>query len=444
MEMVLLIIFVAIFTVLSWRRMNLAVGFLIMALPTYLIRFDVAGIPMTVLEVMILVVIMVFFIKRRQMFFTKKLRFIYFYKNLVEGLCFSNYKWLMLAILVVATLAVWFSPARLAALGVWKAYFVEPMLLFVVIINTIKTKEDFWQLINFWGVGAVIVSAAAIYQKITGQFIPNELWAAEETRRVTSFFGYPNAVGLYLAPVVVMFAGRLITRKAGFARMMEWTGLKSVIIDFWVIICGAAAIWFAKSEGAMVAVLVGGLILGLLIKKLRVLTLMTVAAGLLVLLLVPEIQTLVMAKATLSDFSGNIRLIIWRETIQMLGDSPIWGGGLAGFQTAIAGYHHAARVFEIYLYPHNIILNFWSELGILGVIFFSFLLIKFFYNYFKAYRENQAIYLILIAVMTTILVHGIVDVPYFKNDLSVGWWFLFALSVVLIKRKNIGDEKTAG
>ena len=35
-----------------------------------------------------------------------------------------------------------------------------------------------------------------------------------------------------------------------------------------------------------------------------------------------------------------------------------------------------------------------------------------------------------------ILVHGLVDVPYFKNDLSVSWWILFGLSIVLLKNKK--------
>jgi len=430
--------------------MNLALGFLILALPTYLFRFQVLGIPMTLLELMIGIIIVVFFVKRAQVSFTKKqpfdastssaqakLRVTQTVKGLVGGLTFSNYKWLMVAIFFVATLAIVFSSDKLAALGIWKAYFVEPMLLFIVIINTVKTKEDFKLLINFLGLSALLISSVAIYQKFSGQFIPNEIWAAEETRRVTSLFGYPNAVGLFLAPVVVLFAGRLVTRKLKFARPLDWCGLKSAMFELVVVGSGAMAIWFARSEGAVVAVLIGLLFLGLLIKRLRIITLSLMVVGVLLFAFVPSVQDLVITKATLSDFSGNIRVIIWQESLQMLSDNPLWGAGLSGFQNVIADYHHSAHIFEIYLYPHNIVLNFWSELGILGLVFFIFLIFKFFYNYIKVKKENGEFYLVLMAVMVAILVHGIVDVPYFKNDLSVLWWVFFAISAILIKRKAI-------
>ena len=62
---------------------------------------------------------------------------------------------------------------------------------------------------------------------------------------------------------------------------------------------------------------------------------------------------------------------------------------------------------------------------------------KFLMNYWKVKnRENQKIYLVLIAVMVAILVHGLVDVPYFKNDLSVFWWLLFAVGWLVSRSKT--------
>jgi len=89
---------------------------------------------------------------------------------------------------------------------------------------------------------------------------------------------------------------------------------------------------------------------------------------------------------------------------------------------------------EIYMYPHNIFLNFWSELGLLGVLLFIWLIGKYLFISLKLTlalsREKKAEkYLILglLSAMITIVVHGLVDVPYFKNDLAVMFWILFAL-----------------
>ena len=65
---------------------------------------------------------------------------------------------------------------------------------------------------------AFLVSILAIYQKVTGNLIDNALWSAGATRRVVSFFGYPNAVALYLGPLVMLFFGYLkyvIAREPG-------------------------------------------------------------------------------------------------------------------------------------------------------------------------------------------------------------------------------------
>jgi O-antigen ligase len=83
---------------------------------------------------------------------------------------------------------------------------------------------------------------------------------------------------------------------------------------------------------------------------------------------------------------------------------------------------------EIYMYPHNIFLNFWSELGLLGALLFSWIIAKFLWQSSTLYlKEKNFLALGLCGAMLVILIHGLVDVPYFKNDLSVLFWILIAL-----------------
>jgi len=57
-------------------------------------------------------------------------------------------------------------------------------------------------------------------------------------------------------------------------------------------------------------------------------------------------------------------------------------------------------------------------------------------------NKNKYIILGLLCSMVVIVVHGLVDVPYFKNDLAVMFWLMIAmLSIITIENKNkIGYE----
>src|SRR5690606_28340003 len=88
---------------------------------------------------------------------------------------------------------------------------------------------------------------------------------------------------------------------------------------------------------------------------------------------------------------------------------------------------------ELLQYPHNIILNFWVELGLLGLIAMLYLLIAVFRKSAVAWASAQPGFTktALLGVMITLVimvVHGIVDVPYFKNDLAVQFWVVVALA----------------
>jgi len=108
----------------------------------------------------------------------------------------------------------------------------------------------------------------------------------------------------------------------------------------------------------------------------------------------------------------------------MLKASPIVGAGLSGYQTAIKPYH-VNTWMEIFLYPHNIVLTIWSELGLLGLIAAG-LLLAWFAKQLLARRDSIAV--MLASSMVIILIHGLVDVPYFKNDLAVIFWMLLVFA----------------
>lgn len=108
----------------------------------------------------------------------------------------------------------------------------------------------------------------------------------------------------------------------------------------------------------------------------------------------------------------------------MLSDRPIFGAGLNGYQTALAPYHTHPE-YEIFQYPHQIALNTWTELGLLGLVAFALLVVQVI-RHSPTFPLSGSSTLATLALLET-SIHGLADVPYFKNDLSAMTWLLIAI-----------------
>ncbi len=418
----LLILYFIFFAVLAVKDLQWALYVIIFSLPSYLIRFKLGWLPMTLLEGMILILFLVWLfetIKHKNIKTLKQIILKYRYLFIWSGL-----------FLLSATMAVFVGPDLKAAAGIWKAYFIEPFLFLVVLLTSLKRENIKW----VWRVlffQVLILSLVAFYQKLTGELIPNDFWAAEATRRVTSVFGYPNALSLYLAPIITMFLGLGVrAKKQGENKWM----LNYLII----VMVGLSAVYFTGSKGAWLGFLAGLVFYGLFYRSAR---------GYFVLILILVTLIGVYAwQAGKIDLTGratvkggdsvSVRLMMWQESWQMLKARPWWGAGLAGYQQAVAPYHHKDYI-EIYLYPHNVLLNFWSELGLAGLLAFLLIIVWF---YRIGFQKSVGDYsLICMGGMTTLLVHGLVDVPYFKNDLSMLFWLV--VGILLVEKMNQDREK---
>ncbi len=123
---------------------------------------------------------------------------------------------------------------------------------------------------------------------------------------------------------------------------------------------------------------------------------------------------------------------MWKETIVML--QPRWfeGAGLAGYQERVKPFHVFTWA-EIYLYPHNLVLTLWSELGILGLAAFLWINGVLFVWMTRVMRrvagEPRVWAGVVLAVLCIIWIHGIVDTPYFKNDFAALFWLIVALAL---------------
>lgn len=449
-------IFLVIFLGLAAKRLDWSLLLIIALLPSYLIRFQIFSIPLTLLEAMIILAFLLWLYREAPSLKQRLLK-----KEKKTPYPFSRE---IILLLLVSFLSVIVAKFSLASLGTWKAYFFEPILLFILIINVFTGHKNKNKIFLALGFSVLLVSFLAIYQKITGNLITNSFWAASESRRVTSFFGYPNAVGLFLAPIISLFLG--------FILYLDKDRWRQKIFFSILVVLGVLSIIFACSEGALIAFTTAAFILFFLSgKSMRLISSSIAVMMILIIFTVPTLRESFYDKATFSGLSGQIRLQQWEETVKTLkGKAFILGNGLSSYQQAVAPYHQDGLFFnydkmenfdalvwaspelrekywqpvEIYLYPHNIFLNFWSEIGLLGLLLFMFLMFKaviIAINLFRYYAKtgNSKRYLLLgiISALVAMFIHGLVDVPYFKNDLAAFFWVLLAfLSVIKIEKEN--------
>ena len=160
----------------------------------------------------------------------------------------------------------------------------------------------------------------------------------------------------------------------------------------------------------------------------------TAGIGLLVALIPPIFHRLSVEFQNVNGttFFGRAgRLELWSATLKMLREHPVFGAGLSGFADRLAPFWNPTHP-ERFIDPHNIVLNFWVETGILGVIAFAWILVVAFRVTWRGWRASEPdwrpIELGVMLAMVAIVVHGLVDVPYFKNDLSLQFWALIGLA----------------
>lgn len=360
-------------------------------LPGYLLRFEIGPLPTTALEVFLGVLFLVFTIG-------------FGWKGWRLGWSRHRAWHLPIALWFLASLAACFwSPSVVAGLGLWRAYVLEPLLVFVilpVLLEGAREKKYFeWSLCASVG----LVTLWAVIQFATGLGIPSP-WnvSIADGRRATGPFPFPNALALFVVPIGAY----------AFAR------------KYWLVTAAALlAALLARSDGGVGALLIACWVVLLFDKRWRKIAVGAALAAVLAVGVIPQIREPFVKLVTFQDWSGRVRVWMWDETLQMLKDRPLTGAGMGGYPIVVAPYH-GHDFIEIFQYPHNIVLNFWSETGLLGLIAFGWIVVTW------SRIPHPASRIVSLAPLIAILVHGLVDVPYFKNDLAIAFWMLAFLTTV--------------
>jgi len=409
--------------------------------------------PTTLLEIMFLIIFIIWIIKYRQSIIN----------NLI--LIIKNNKILFTAIFffLLATIISIFTSINIqSALGEGKAFYLEPVIMFVILITTIKEKKQINNILLALIISGLITAILAIYQHFTGWLVPEAFWSNRQTYRVTAWYGFPNGVGLFLAPlipfaiylmketwpVIKKYKTQKINKLSITNSQSQTTQFKNWLLflsSIFYLILAPLAIIFSKGTGPLLGIIGGISLLFLINKKTRWLIILVGLISLISLLFLPQLSN-IKQEITFQDRSGQIRLAIYKETWNFLKDNPLVGAGLASYSKKIAPYHTTVNNenIEIFHHPHNAFLTMWVNLGILGLL--SFIIIKFYslcfipYSVYKQKKQLLPLTLFTISSLFIILIMGLVDSPYIKNDLAMFFWLLIAL--ILSSKYHLENTST--
>ena len=120
--------------------------------------------------------------------------------------------------------------------------------------------------------------------------------------------------------------------------------------------------------------------------------------------------------------TGGFRLDLWLSSLEMVRDHPLLGVGLDNFVYLYQQFYlrEGAAAEPSLSHPHNWIFNFWLSLGLLGLVAFVWLLVRFWQNARRSLRDPARRWVVAgaLGAMADLLVHGFIDNSYFLVDLA--------------------------
>ncbi len=373
--------------------------------PAYTIRWHIGFFPTTLLEIAILLTVAAFAYESWRLQSIPRWR--------------SPFTLPAAIFIVAGAISVVVAPDRRAALGIYRAYLLEPIAIFFVLSTIVTSYKRALAVLGGLAAAGVVVGVAN--SVVVLDAIRHHTLNPAVTGPVIIYTN-ANDVALFLVSLIAI-AGSLLLHSADGR-------LRQVSLAF-LVIAGAATL-LSLSRGGYLALAAVALGLALSHRRRWWLVGGAVAAAI-VLILIPPINHRLAVEVNFSNGSNTLvgRFELWRVSLQMLEQHIVLGAGLAGFAQAIAPFWNPTHT-DRFIYPHNIVLTFWSELGLLGLAAFAWIMVTGFSQGWRGWRKGASewrpIELGVVLALVAVVVHGLVDVPYFKNDLALEFWVLLGLA----------------
>ncbi len=315
------------------------------------------------------------------------------------------------------------------------------MLWFFVLVRLVEDDKDFKAFFFTLSALGTAIALHGIYQYITKAPMP-EAWVAQAEAgvrtRVYSIIGSPNIMGAFMVMTAPMLAALAYYVKPLWAKCLLWSATG--------VLCLATL--FTFSRGAWFGLTIAVFVFALLVD--RKLLLIAGAAILAVIFCVPEISNRIMflftadfAKANSTGGRGerwHLGLALWRQ-------NRIFGFGLGRYGGAIAMQNKEIDDL-LYYYMDNYYLKTLTEMGLLGLISYIWLLLRNLLWSLRSVFKTQKSKMSLLSCGIISGQIGVLAHSYFENIFEVPYmnayfWGLSAIVMYLAyTRRRRNDNVT--
>lgn len=352
----------------------------------------------------------------------------------------SRPDWAVVAFLIVATLSLFVAEFQGVALSEWRVVILEPVLFYMLLRGTKLHDKELWIVLDAFVVSGLIIALYGLWQYATRQDL---ITAEGGLMRLRSIYGSPNNVALYLDRLLPLLVAILLlgTRAThGSRRLLYGLALAPV----------ALALLLTFSKGALFLGIPASLIVVFWVWQRRagrrtwpwlVVGLMAGTGALLVASQVPALA----ARLDFFGATGVFRVNLWRSAVNMFTEHPWLGIGLDNFLYLYRGRYilDAAWQEPNLSHPHNIILDFATRLGLLGLLAGGWLIWEAFSALRRGIAQANAQWLPVAAgfagSLAAMLAHGLVDHSFFLIDLSFVFFLILGVAVWIQNKPNAGD-----
>lgn len=307
------------------------------------------------------------------------------------------------------------------------------IMFYFVVVNTIRTKQQWIALIKLFLVSAFVVSLYGVAQNFLG-VNSTESWLDENMFqnikvRVYSFFNNPNVLGEFLVVTIPLTAAVIW----GKIREEHKTVFGIIFITM------AACMIFTWSRGAWLGMLFACALFFVIMDK------RWVIIGVLALLLLPLLMVLsgnttilerIMSVGNTADTSTAYRVSIWRASIDIIRNFWLSGIGIGSeaFKKVYPAYALSGAGFA--LHSHNLYLQIWVEMGLIGICSLISMILMFVKQVFSkkiiGIRRTSNYAKIIIAIGAGVLgfmLQGLTDYVWYNYKILMTFWVFIALGI---------------
>ncbi len=315
------------------------------------------------------------------------------------------------------------------------------MLVYFVIVNTMRTPEWINRCVNALVGSGVLVAAYGVYQFIAGNARLEWLDTGYFTSiqgRVVSLFSNPNMLSSYLVIVFPFLLSKLFKAKTG----------KGWLLAFISVITVVACAVLTYSRSAWIAMIATFVIYGLIHSKkaLKALISMAFVIPFISFLLPKSIVERFLSIGDISESSNFYRVYTWRGSFDLIKDYFFGGIGFGNDAYSEIYPQYAYAGIEAAKHSHSLYLQIMISMGVFGLLVFATVIFLFAQKNLEFFKNNRDSSLFAYAssaflAVVGVLIVGLFDYPWYNYRIFYLFWVVFAIACACVRTGDRESQK---